>query len=316
MLVFCGEVQSRPTPNLEKMTKPDVAILADAGTTDATQSPDPLDASTLDGRADAVCKGCKFGPPVNVGVAAELKEASGLAASRTHAGVLYAHNDSGDTARIFMLGLDGAFINKVTVNNAQAVDWEDIAVGPCPSGSCVFIGDIGDNMKDRSEIKIYRFAEPGLKQKSVQADEFVVRYPDEPHNAETLMVDGEGALYIMTKEMFGAVKLFALGVPPKAPATLKATAVGSFTPPGIDLVTAGDFYPGPCPKMVIRSYGGVFLFQGDAGEGPQALLKRGFVQLAAPGEQQGEAITFSSDGKSMFTVSEGENQPLHRFSCE
>ena len=97
---------------------------------------------------------CRYpGAPTSAGTLASpgLVETSGLAASRVHPNVLYAHNDSGDSARIFVVGTNGAAQGVVSVTGAPAVDWEDIAVGKCPSGSCVFVGDIGDNDKVRDE---------------------------------------------------------------------------------------------------------------------------------------------------------------------
>ena len=67
-----------------------------------------------------------------------IHEASGLAASRRHAGVVYTHNDSGDGPRVFALSAaDGALLGEYEVRGrpgaaaVEAHDWEDMAVGPC-----------------------------------------------------------------------------------------------------------------------------------------------------------------------------------------
>ena len=68
-----------------------------------------LDASTPDAGPVAVdagpdCRCSAWGNPRNVGtIGAPLVELSGLVASRPPPGVLFAHNDSGDTARFFSL---------------------------------------------------------------------------------------------------------------------------------------------------------------------------------------------------------------------
>ena len=71
-----------------------------------------------------------------------IDEASGLAASRTHSGVLYTINDHGDGPHIYVLdSATGHRISTITLNNAQNGDWEDIAYGPCPGGSyCIYVG--------------------------------------------------------------------------------------------------------------------------------------------------------------------------------
>lgn len=288
--------------------------LPDAGT-DATAdaTPDAADASIA-------CPICTYPTtPVSGGnvASAGLVEISGIAASRVHTDVLYAHNDSGDVARIFLMGTDGTEKNVVSVTGATAVDWEDIAVGPCPSGSCVFVGDIGDNGKSRTDIVLYRMPEPSLTATSVSASAYPLQYPDGPHDAETLLVDGAGAVYVVTKETLGAVQLFAFGIPAAPGTTMVGRSVARITPPtlGIPAVTGGDFLGGPCPRMLLRTYAGVLLFEGIQGEGPTELARRGYRTLRAPLEQQGEAIAFSADGKSIFTASEGTSVPVHRYSC-
>ena len=74
-------------------------------------------------------------------------EISGVVASLAHDGVYYVHNDSGDSARFFAVDVTGKALATFTVSGATAVDWEDLARGPCPTtaGTCVFLGDIGDN---------------------------------------------------------------------------------------------------------------------------------------------------------------------------
>src|SRR6266566_1484018 len=62
-----------------------------------------------------------------------VKESSGIAASRAHPGVLWTHNDSGDDAYVYATDLAGADRGVVRIRGARAVDWEDIALGPCPT---------------------------------------------------------------------------------------------------------------------------------------------------------------------------------------
>src|SRR5687767_12057876 len=57
----------------------------------------------------------------------DLPEGSGIAASRRHPGVLWAHNDSGDPL-IFALNEQGKVTGRVRLNGAEVDDWEDIAV--------------------------------------------------------------------------------------------------------------------------------------------------------------------------------------------
>ena len=137
-----------------------------------------------------------------------LTEISGLAASRSQPGVLWAHNDSGDIARIFAMTDDGRHLGAYTLPSVQAIDWEDMALGPGPvdGKDYLYLGDIGDNAGQRSEITVYRVREPdaGSDGELTDVEALVLQYPDRPHDAEVLLVDPlDGNIYIITKEIAG-----------------------------------------------------------------------------------------------------------------
>ena len=143
-----------------------------------------------------------------------LTELSGLVRSRADRDVLWAHNDSGDSARLFAVGLDGADRGTVTVTGAVAVDWEDIALGPGPDGRDVlFVGDIGDNEAVRTEITVYRVLAPAVPgpgaTTAAAGDRITLRYADGPHDAEALLVDARnGDLVIITKVTNGRATVY------------------------------------------------------------------------------------------------------------
>jgi hypothetical protein len=95
-----------------------------------------------------------FGGPVSAGVVqhAPLQEASGLVASRTHPGVLWSHNDSGDGPRLFALTTSVGDLGVFTLDGAEARDWEDLAIGlgPEPGLDYLYAGNIGDNESQRA----------------------------------------------------------------------------------------------------------------------------------------------------------------------
>ncbi|NLT76895.1 MAG: hypothetical protein GXX98_10255, partial [Planctomycetes bacterium] len=76
----------------------------------------------------------EFAPGVEAGIVRTplIQEASGLVASRKNPGVLWVHNDSGDTARVFAIDTRGNLLGVCSVTGAKARDWEDIAIGPGP----------------------------------------------------------------------------------------------------------------------------------------------------------------------------------------
>jgi hypothetical protein len=140
-----------------------------------------------------------------------LPEASGVAVSRKSADVLWSHNDSGEPVLV-AVGTDGQTRGRVWIAGAAVEDWEDIDVGPCPGGSCIYIGDIGDNNAKRGSLTIYRVPEPDpAAERSPRAESMRLTYPDGPKDAEALVVLPNGSLYIVTKGERSAVTLYRAG---------------------------------------------------------------------------------------------------------
>ena len=128
-----------------------------------------------------------------------LPEASGLASSRRFPDVLWTMNDSDDPT-VIALSTTGEVKGQVRVTGAAVRDWEALSVGPCPGGSCLYIGDIGDDGAKRMQVTIYRVSEPKANDTATaQADTFVFAYPDKAHDAESLFVTADQSLFIITK---------------------------------------------------------------------------------------------------------------------
>jgi hypothetical protein len=156
----------------------------------------------------------------------DLPEASGVAASRRAPAVLWAHNDSG-APMIFALDHQGAVKGRVRVNGASVDDWEDIAVGPCSGGSCVYIADIGDNDGKRKHITLYRVSEPAPGDAATDpVDVFHATYPDGPHDAESLFVTRDSDVFLITKGDPGPVALYRFPRPLASDRTLSLQRIG------------------------------------------------------------------------------------------
>lgn len=269
--------------------------------------------------ADAGCGCTDFRGPVQVGrTSHELNELSGLVASRSQPGVFWAHNDSGDLPRFFAMALDGRVLQTFPVHHATHVDWEDLGLGPCPSGTCLVLGDIGDNDRVRSDVVLYRVPEPTVGQAvSVDAEAFRFTYPDGPHNAEALFVLPDGsAAWIITKELAGPSQVFQVSF--DAPVQVaKSLAVLPF-PSGSDApVTGADL--SPCGDLIaVRLYNRLYTLRAPAGEPLEAALRQVPVSLTAATEVQSEAVAFTADGRALVTSSEqtlGEPVPIWKANC-
>ncbi len=143
----------------------------------------------------------------------KVPEASGVALSRRTPGVAWTHNDSGKPI-VYALSDKGAVLGSVRVTGAEVVNWEDIAVAPCPSGSCLYIGDIGDNRASRSSITIYRTPEPVPNAKATdQVETMYAKYPDRPRDAEALVVLPKGDVFVVTKGEDGPSSVYRIPTP-------------------------------------------------------------------------------------------------------
>ena len=246
----------------------------------------------------------------------ELPEGSGLAASRKTPGRFWSHNDSGD-AVLFALDGNGRVTGRLTLPGTKLEDWEAVAVGSCPSGSCIYLADIGDNNARRRRIAIYRVAEPAEASGTVQvSDVFYATYPDHAHDAETLLVSDSGRLHIVTKGDTGPVSLYRFPSELQLGTTMRLERVGGpRVPANHDWITDGAVSPdghGPCsdrPAVDILSNGRPAV---------RNWREAGQVALAKLGEPQGEGVTFGSDN-SLYLMSEGggRRQPgrFARLTC-
>jgi hypothetical protein len=236
----------------------------------------------------------------------ELPEASGIAVSRRVPGRLWAHNDSGQPI-LFALDTRGAVTGRLRLSGATVDDWEAVAVGPCPDGSCVYVGDIGDNDATRTRITIYRFAEPSASDAAVAVtDVFHGAYPDGAHDAETLLVTSDGGVFIVTKGTTGAVALYRFPRELRPGVTHQLARVGkprgSAIPRANERITDGALSADGA-SVVLRTRNSL-MFHDTA-----ALLAGNWwvattVDLAAVGEAQGEGVALGADN-TVYLAGEG-----------
>jgi len=247
---------------------------------------------------------CAAVAPTQIGILQppDLKELSGLAASRQYDDVLWAHNDSGDSARIFAIDRSGRLRTTVALDVGKAIDWEDIAA----DGTTLYVGDIGDNQRARTEIYVYRVEEPALTATSAPAEKFTLHYPDGAHDAEALMVDPiDHQLVVVTKEAAGTSGVYI--TPISAPGALQP--VTSLSLGLAQLVTAGDISASG-DTIVLRTYTNVWVWTRGGGESLATALARPPCGAPAPADAQGESLALAPAGDRYVTGSEGAGSPL------
>jgi hypothetical protein len=233
-----------------------------------------------------------------------LSEGSGLALSRRVPGRLWTHNDSGKPV-LFALDARGAVSGRLEVTGAAVDDWEAIAVGPCGAGSCLYIGDIGDNDASRQRVTVYRLPEPDTASGTAAvADVFHATYPDGPHDAEALLIGGDGRLHIVTKGEKGPLGIyrFPSQLKPGTTAQLERVGAPSSKPDAQSRVTDGAVSPDG-QWAVLRTRSGLTFYRAsDLLAGHWRADTR--VDLAALKEPQGEGVALANN-LSVFLAGEG-----------
>ena len=223
----------------------------------------------------------------------EIPEASGLAVSRRHPGVLWSHNDSGSATVLFALDTAGTMLGRVRIP-IRTRDWEDISAARCPSNDCLYIADIGDNRSARRRVHIYRIPEPAPGDAETAPPEvFNGTYADGPHNAEAMFVIGAD-LFIVTRDRMGGVYRSTLS----GSRELTFQRVGQL---GLQAVTDAEASRDE-KSVVVRTSHEAVLYRTD-----DLILGRNVPYLRVPidglKEAQGEGVAL--DGSILYLSSEG-----------
>jgi len=204
-------------------------------------------------------------------------------------------NDSGDSSRVFVLDPESGETVGVTDFDTEVADVEALA----PAGPReVFVGDIGDNDREREDVTVHR-VEVGPQQLDVEPASFRLAYPDGPHDAESLFADRAGRLHLITKSFGG-------GTVYRAPKRLQPSRVNVLEPVGrvSGYVTDAALLRGG-RHVVVRS-----LQQAKVYTFPDLTLVGSF---ALPRQRQGEGISVGPDGRIRIST-EGAGTPVHEVA--
>ena len=246
---------------------------------------------------------------------AGLPEASGLAVSRRVPGRFWTHNDSA-TPTLTALDRTGRITGQLTLSGARVDDWEAVETGPCPAGSCVYVGDIGDNDEKRRTITVYRAPEPDAALGApARSEALTAVYPDGPHNAETLLV-ARDRLFIVTKER--TPRIYAFPASPQPGQTMALTLVGASQASARPLATiTGGAVSNDGQWVVLRNHDTLAFYRADdllQGRWREA----GRTTVAMLGEPQGEGVAFGDEARVLFVAGEGKRQggTFGRLECD
>jgi hypothetical protein len=230
---------------------------------------------------------------------ARFTEISGMTYSQRHPGVIYLHNDSGDGPYVYAVDATTCkTLATLTLRGVDARDVEAIGSGRDAKGRPIlWVGDIGDNVDSWPSVRLYRLREPAvLRDQTVPTRTFSFTYPDRPHNAEALLTDpGSSRVWVVTKQAaVGSI----YRVDPERGRTVVATRVrkvGAF-------VTDGSISPDRT-RFVLRDYVDALVYPGMPPGGKP-------TRVYLPLQLQGEAVTWTPDGRYLLVAGERENRLL------
>jgi hypothetical protein len=245
----------------------------------------------------------------------QLNEVSGIAASYIKKNCFWMHNDSGDSARIFLINKNGKLKGTVFFDE-NAKDCEDIAVGiGMNKGNYVYLADIGDNAKWRGKVFVYVFKEKELV-KSISKGHIdtykktILEYEDGMFNAEAMMIDNiDSLLYIVTKDKQSTFLYFVKlrDIFNRDKVVLNRIAQLSCTN-----ITAGDISRNG-KEILLKNYDSIFYWKREKGEHVYETLQHNTTIIPYKKESQGEAICFDDKNTGFYTISEDKFSPIYFF---
>ncbi|GAA4808312.1 WD40 repeat domain-containing protein [Streptomyces ziwulingensis] len=223
-----------------------------------------------------------------------ITESSGLAASRLHPGIYWTHNDQDTGPYLYAVdGATGKTVARVALSGIGTPrDVEAISIGP---DNRLFVGDIGDNDGVTwPYVWIYELPEPTeLKDQTVEATQYVVKYEDGPRDAESMVVHPKtGQVYLIDKQEDGG-HLY------EGPAELSASGPNVFRPTAaVDLWATDAAFSPDGERLAVRGYFGGLWYDWNGGK----IKRRDRISVPLG---QGESATYTIDGEKLLLGSEG-----------
>lgn len=282
----------------------------DSGSTDPVVYPEPCAA---------------WGAAVAMGNVAdpELNEISAVVPSQLNPGVLWVLEDHGGEAEIYAILADGTGLGALSLDGLENLDWESMALSACDEGWCLWIGDTGNNDRDREQRGVHRIVEPNLFDGTVilpattTATSYYFHYPSTPEDVEAMVVEPSGRPVIITKEPEGVSNLYAVSTTtPDADelvTLLGQLVVDTGEDTGRKLVTDASLWPDGS-RLLLRTYASVLeLVLGEGGL--DNISTAVMTEVVGAEEPRGEGIGYDPLGSAFYQVPEGVNPTIWKVLC-
>jgi hypothetical protein len=271
-----------------------------------------------------------------------LDEASGMAASKVDPNRLYHTNDTWprNAPAFFITDTAGQNLKMVGLENLtsspRSDDIEDLDVGSCGDTACLFIGDIGDNRGNRSELRIFLVEEFIDIPESIAPRQIIrVQYPDGPHDAESLAVHPNGDIYILSKEgasLLGTAPARLYRLPRETwenagdevltleyAGNIDLRALSGTTINIFSHIATGMDISGDGERLLVLTYGEIFEIALDVSllGGETIGTETSYKQIEVVTLLQQESVSYANEGYSFFYTAEARSgsAPLMLETC-
>jgi hypothetical protein len=255
-----------------------------------------------------------------------LRETSGLAASHTHADVLWMLNDGGNEAAVYAVSRRGRVLARFAVDGVANTDWEDLAAFELDGKRYLLVADTGDNGGLRRTLQLHVLPEPQTLRDGVlkPAWSIAFRWPDGARDTEAVAVDAASGQALLVSKKRRPAELFAV---PLKPSSRRVVARALGTLAGIPqasaderkarhsraalkgLVTAADISPDGL-KLAVMTYHDLVVYTRAPGEAWGKAVARTPQVHALPWIPQAEAMGWSAGGRGLFATGEFSPAPL------
>ena len=160
-----------------------------------------------------------------------LDRVSAIAQSRRWPGLFWGIVGEGESDRLYGFDDAGVLRAQVRVRRARNKDWEALSTGPCPTGSCLYVGDVGDQHNARDSVTIWRVPEPAPGDTVTRpAQALLAAYPTGPRDASGMFVLPSGDVYLVTRGRKSPEEVWRLRPPFRRNAVMRLDFVRRLAP--------------------------------------------------------------------------------------
>lgn len=124
-----------------------------------------------------------------------LKEASAIE-TVSNSDLLWTIEDSGNKNNIYGLDLKGRIVKDIDISNSSNIDWEDLT---SDKQGNLYIGDFGNNSKNRDDFTIYKVSNLDSDKTKAQRINFTLPKKEKPKDFEAFFLLND-YFYLFSKE--------------------------------------------------------------------------------------------------------------------